>query len=78
MCFSVQDFSSKFYLGHKVKSFNEVPLHFLYGIWGSAFTILFKRLVQERGRNGQFELIRMIMGKEENKAMVDEEDIIVR
>jgi hypothetical protein len=23
----------------------EVPLHYLYGVWGSAFTILFKRWV---------------------------------
>lgn len=56
-----QDFASKFYMGQKVKSFPEVRLHFLYGIWGSAFTILFKRLVQEKGRNGQNEILKMIL-----------------
>ena len=40
-----QDFASKFFMGEKIKSFPEVRLHFLYGIWGSAFTIQFKRLM---------------------------------
>ena len=39
------DFASKFFMGEKIKSFPEVRLHFLYGIWGSAFTIQFKRLM---------------------------------
>ena len=37
-------------------------MHFLYGLWGSAFTILFKRLVQEKGRNGESEVLKMIIG----------------
>ena len=57
-----KDFASKFYVGQKVKSFPEVRLHFLYGIWGSAFTILLKRLVQEKGRNGEKEVLKMILG----------------
>lgn len=56
-----EDFGSKFYMGQKVKSFPEVRIHFLYGIWGSAFTILFKRLVQEKHRNGQNEMLKMIL-----------------
>ena len=59
---NTKDFASKFYMGEKVKSFPEVRLHFLYGIWGSAFTILFKRLVQEKGRNGEREVLKMILG----------------
>ena len=49
-------------MGQKVKSFPEVRLHFLYGIWGSAFTILLKRLVQEKGRNGEKEVLKMVLG----------------
>ena len=58
-----KDFASKFYMGQKVKSFPEVRLHFLYGIWGSAFTILLKRLVQEKGRNGEKEVLKMVLGE---------------
>ena len=49
-------------MGQKVKSFPEVRLHFLYGIWGSAFTILLKRLVQEKGRNGEKEVLKLVLG----------------
>ena len=59
---NTKEFASKFYMGQKVKNFPEVRLHFLYGIWGSAFTILFKRLVQEKGRNGEGEVLKMILG----------------
>ena len=59
--FKTSDFASKFYMGEKIKSFPEVRLHYLYGIWGSAFTILFKRLHQERSRNGQKEIVKMIL-----------------
>ena len=38
-------FGSRYFKGKISKSFPEYPLHFLQGIWGSAFTILFKRLV---------------------------------
>ena len=34
---NTKDFASKFYMGEKIKSFPEVRLHFLYGVWGSAF-----------------------------------------
>ncbi len=76
----------------QVKSFPEVPLHFLYGIWGSAFTILFKRLIQEKGRNGENEIVKLTLGhatsatdttaKEKEISNViaaeEEEDLIVR
>ena len=73
------------YFCPKVKSFPEVPLHFLYGIWGSAFTILFKRLVQEKGRNSEVEILRLILGKGaaaiaggKDMGAEEEEELIVR
>ena len=80
--FRTSDFASKFYMGQKVKSFPEVRLHFLYGIWGSAFTILFKRLLQEKGRNSQGEILKMILNdpsdEDEEEVKENDEDIIVR
>ena len=49
-------------MGQMVKSYPEVRLHFLYGIWGSAFTILLKRLIQEKGRNGEKEVLKLVLG----------------
>ncbi|XP_014670504.1 PREDICTED: cytosolic phospholipase A2-like isoform X2 [Priapulus caudatus] len=39
-------FGSMFFTGSLVKRFPESPLHYLIGVWGSAFCILFKRLVE--------------------------------
>ncbi|KAL8178156.1 UNVERIFIED_CONTAM: Cytosolic phospholipase A2 [Gekko kuhli] len=38
-------FGSKFFMGTEVKRYTENPLHFLMGIWGSAFAILFNRVL---------------------------------
>ncbi|XP_017591975.1 PREDICTED: cytosolic phospholipase A2 isoform X1 [Corvus brachyrhynchos] len=38
-------FGSKFFMGTVVKKYNENPLHFLMGVWGSAFSILFNRVL---------------------------------
>ncbi|KAM6455278.1 cytosolic phospholipase A2 [Liasis olivaceus] len=38
-------FGSKFFMGTVVKKYKENPLHFLMGIWGSAFAILFNRVL---------------------------------
>ncbi|XP_056460118.1 cytosolic phospholipase A2 [Gadus chalcogrammus] len=38
-------FGSKFFMGSVVKKYNENPLHFLMGVWGSAFSILFNRVL---------------------------------
>ncbi|GBO32849.1 Cytosolic phospholipase A2 [Araneus ventricosus] len=43
-----EGFGSKFFKARIVKRFTEFPLHYLQGIWGSAFTILFRRLLQEK------------------------------
>ncbi|XP_054709516.1 cytosolic phospholipase A2-like [Uloborus diversus] len=42
-----EQFGSKFFKGHLMKEFPEFPLHYLQGVWGSAFSILFKRLFQK-------------------------------
>ncbi|XP_015931209.3 cytosolic phospholipase A2 isoform X1 [Parasteatoda tepidariorum] len=42
------DFGCKFFKGRIMKRFTEYPLHYLQGVWGSAFSILFRRLIQER------------------------------
>uniref|UniRef100_A0A6Q2YP62 Phospholipase A2 n=1 Tax=Esox lucius TaxID=8010 RepID=A0A6Q2YP62_ESOLU len=38
-------FGSKFFMGTAVKKYDENPLHFLMGVWGSAFSILFNRVI---------------------------------
>ncbi|XP_034035489.1 cytosolic phospholipase A2-like [Thalassophryne amazonica] len=38
-------FGSKFFMGTVVKKCEENPLHFLMGVWGSAFSILFNRVL---------------------------------
>ncbi|AWP10695.1 putative cytosolic phospholipase A2 [Scophthalmus maximus] len=38
-------FGSKFFMGTAVKKYEENPLHFLMGVWGSAFSILFNRVL---------------------------------
>ncbi|KYO24209.1 cytosolic phospholipase A2 [Alligator mississippiensis] len=38
-------FGSKFFMGTVVKKYKENPLHFLMGVWGSAFSILFNRVL---------------------------------
>ena len=71
-------------MGEKIKSFPEVRLHFLYGIWGSAFTIQFKRLLQEKGRNGHGEILKMVLfsddpsNDETKDEAVDANDFIAR
>ena len=80
--FKTSDFASKFYMGEKIKSFPEVRLHYLYGIWGSAFTILFKRFVQEKNR--QNEINKMVFQTPSNNDIIsnnaaddDDHEIIV-
>ncbi|XP_055898257.1 cytosolic phospholipase A2-like isoform X4 [Biomphalaria glabrata] len=53
-----EQFSCKFFMGCIVKEFPEPPLHFLQGIWGSAFCIQFKRLLQDDKHVDPVELMR--------------------
>nr|XP_039269364.1 cytosolic phospholipase A2-like isoform X2 [Styela clava] len=45
-------FGSKFFMGVLVKKYDESPLHFLQGVWGSAFSILFNRLIEKSNKDG--------------------------
>ncbi|KAL7984816.1 hypothetical protein Chor_003386 [Crotalus horridus] len=38
-------FGNKFFMGTVVKNYKENPLHFLMGVWGSAFAILINRVL---------------------------------
>ncbi|KAI4828209.1 hypothetical protein KUCAC02_022317 [Chaenocephalus aceratus] len=38
-------FGSKFFMGTAIKRYEENPIHFLMGVWGSAFSILFNRVL---------------------------------
>nr|XP_053651300.1 cytosolic phospholipase A2-like isoform X3 [Cherax quadricarinatus] len=53
-----QDFGCKFIVGKKIKHFDEFPLHFLQGVWGSAFTVLIKTLVMEGGKKDIVQIMR--------------------
>ncbi|XP_012988747.2 cytosolic phospholipase A2 [Esox lucius] len=45
-------FGSKFFMGSVVKQYEENPLHFLMGVWGSAFSILFNRILGVKDNSG--------------------------
>ncbi|GAA6093784.1 cytosolic phospholipase A2 [Tachysurus ichikawai] len=45
-------FGSKFFMGTVVKKYEENPLHFLMGVWGSAFSILFNRVLGVKDISG--------------------------
>ncbi|XP_023662208.1 cytosolic phospholipase A2 [Paramormyrops kingsleyae] len=45
-------FGSKFFMGSVVKKYEENPLHFLMGVWGSAFSILFNRVLGVKETTG--------------------------
>ncbi|XP_063796313.1 cytosolic phospholipase A2 isoform X2 [Pseudophryne corroboree] len=44
-------FGSKFFMGTVIKKYEEYPLHFLMGVWGSAFSILFNRVLGVSSHN---------------------------
>ncbi|KAM8929999.1 cytosolic phospholipase A2 [Pelodytes ibericus] len=44
-------FGSKFFMGTVIKKYEENPLHFLMGVWGSAFSILFNRVIGVSNHN---------------------------
>ena len=46
-------FGSKFFMGALVKEYEEVPVHYLMGLWGSAFSILMERLENESAPSQQ-------------------------
>jgi len=73
----IQKFGSKFYMGNPITDHKEFPLHYFYGIWGSAFTILFKRFIQEKGRGGQQEILKILSSEEGLKEINQETSSIL-
>ncbi|KAH9488996.1 Cytosolic phospholipase A2 [Bulinus truncatus] len=71
-------FGSKFFMGKLVKKYKEQPLHFLQGIWGSAFCVLFRRLLEDNRRIDPAEMMRLELGKEMKKdeAHLDQTEMI--
>ncbi|CAB3987287.1 cytosolic phospholipase A2, partial [Paramuricea clavata] len=75
----VSEFGGKYYKGRLVKKFEESPLHYLLGIWGSAFSILLNRVVdiekhmQKLGETARQELERVIL-KETGRLKSEEDD----
>lgn len=65
-------FGSKFFMGKLCKEFEEPPLHFLQGIWGSAFCILFKRILDDNRRLDPVEMIRQEMANQIEETEKDE------
>ncbi|KAL5004647.1 hypothetical protein ScPMuIL_018103 [Solemya velum] len=57
-------FGSKFFLGKLCRGYEEPSLHFLQGIWGSAFSILFKRMLEDNRKLDPVEMIRLEMEKQ--------------
>ncbi|XP_063226511.1 cytosolic phospholipase A2-like isoform X2 [Bacillus rossius redtenbacheri] len=41
-----EQFGARFYLGRAVRLFGEPPLHYLLGVWGSAFSIFLRRVIE--------------------------------
>ncbi|XP_064615136.1 cytosolic phospholipase A2-like [Liolophura sinensis] len=56
-------FGSKFFMGKLAKKYDEPPLHFLQGIWGSAFCIMFNRLFDDNRNMDPVEMVRREMKK---------------
>ncbi|XP_046861058.1 cytosolic phospholipase A2-like isoform X1 [Xenia sp. Carnegie-2017] len=56
-------FGVKYYKGRLVTEYGEPPLHFLQGVWGSAFSIILNSLKdddEKRGKNHKDELVSAI------------------
>ncbi|XP_064615815.1 cytosolic phospholipase A2-like [Liolophura sinensis] len=60
-------FGSKFFMGKLAKKYDEPPLHYLQGIWGSAFCIMFNRLFDDNRNMDPVEMVREEMEKELEK-----------
>ncbi|KAK3095950.1 hypothetical protein FSP39_021231 [Pinctada imbricata] len=78
-----EQFGCKFFMGKLCKKYEEPPLHFLQGIWGSAFCILFKRLLEDNRKLDPVEMIRQEMVKQleanyddESSDSSDDEDVV--
>ncbi|KAL3846625.1 hypothetical protein ACJMK2_017599 [Sinanodonta woodiana] len=70
-------FGSEFFMGNLCRQYEEPPIHFLLGIWGSAFSILFKRLALNSRRSDPVEKIREEIYKQlEEEQWSDDCDVV--
>nr|CAD7452324.1 unnamed protein product [Timema tahoe] len=44
-------FGNRLYLGRVITPYKELPLHYLQGVWGSAYTIFFRRVIESGRRD---------------------------
>ncbi|GAB1603689.1 cytosolic phospholipase A2-like isoform X2 [Argonauta hians] len=67
-----ENFGSKFFMGKICREHPEPPLHYLQGIWGSAFCILFKRLLEDKSTKDPVGMIRQDIRNELEKQNIDD------
>merc|ERR1719354_1142707 len=74
------DFNSKYFMGVISTHYKEAPLHFLMGVWGSAFSILFNRLVaktkpgESGGKKKTKEVMNLLRQEQMQVSQSHEED----
>ncbi|CAB4012185.1 F-box LRR-repeat 13-like, partial [Paramuricea clavata] len=73
---NITDFGGKYYKGQLVKRYQESPLHYLQGIWGSAFSIILATLNsgQKKTEGQRQEEIACAMLKDAEKCKTEEHD----
>ncbi|KAL9957155.1 hypothetical protein ACROYT_G038758 [Oculina patagonica] len=73
-----KQFGSKFFCGKLLTSYKEPPLHYLQGLWGSAFTILLQRILGEEKPPEDNAAIVQGIGdlRTELQEMVDSDEIV--
>ncbi|CAG5113853.1 Oidioi.mRNA.OKI2018_I69.chr2.g7943.t1.cds [Oikopleura dioica] len=72
-----ENFGSEFFMGSIVQKFEEFPLHFLQGLWGSAFSILIHRVLDPKSpamKESETEEMNQII-QEENVGTNSDEDM---
>lgn len=71
-----ENFGSEFFMGSIVQKFEEFPLHFLQGLWGSAFSILIHRVVDPKSpisKQSETDEMNLIIREENGSSSPDED-----
>ena len=71
-----ENFGSDFFMGSIVQKFEEFPLHFLQGLWGSAFSILIHRVVDPKSpisKQSETDEMNQIIREENGSSSPDED-----
>ncbi|XP_028400819.1 cytosolic phospholipase A2-like [Dendronephthya gigantea] len=66
------EFGGKYYKGSLVKKYEEAPLHYLQGIWGSAFSIILNTL-KDRNKKSEEETKKVVL-KETGQLKAEDDD----